>query len=104
MEPLKGYQRKFLRGLAHDLNPVVLIGMNGLTDQVVQSIEQALDDHELIKIKFNDYKEKKMKAEICETIGERTDSEMVGMIGHTAVFYRRHPDAERRRVRVPTRE
>ena len=49
---LKGSDRKYLRGLAHTLTPVVRIGNAGLTDRVVEATEQALDAHELIKVKI----------------------------------------------------
>ncbi|MFH1674895.1 MAG: YhbY family RNA-binding protein [Pseudomonadota bacterium] len=53
MKKLKGFQRKYLRGLTHKLKPVVLIGQKGLTDKVLWSTEKAFEDHELIKIKWN---------------------------------------------------
>lgn len=101
MPSLKGYQRKYLRGQAHALKPVVQVGQKGLTDAVIESVEEALDVHELVKVKFVDQKEKAQKASINEGIETRTGAEMVGMIGHTAIFYRQHSDPERRRIRVP---
>ena len=47
MTKLKGYQRKYLRGAAHSLKPVILIGQKGFTPEVLQSAEAALDHHEL---------------------------------------------------------
>jgi len=58
MRKLDGYRRKYLRGLAHGLKPVVFIGQKGLTSEVLSSTEKALETHELIKVKFNDFKEK----------------------------------------------
>ena len=49
---LTGKQKNYLRGIAHNLNPVVMIGGKGLTDAVMNEIELALDQHELIKIKL----------------------------------------------------
>ena len=61
MQELKGSQKKYLRGLAHSLNPVVTIGRGGLSRQVIRSIDEALETHELIKIKFQEFKEKEQK-------------------------------------------
>ncbi|MBU1172640.1 MAG: YhbY family RNA-binding protein [Proteobacteria bacterium] len=104
MHELKGFQRKYLRGLAHDLEPVVYIGQNGITEAVEKSINEALDAHELIKLKFIEFKKKEQKDQISQGIEERTGCAMVGIIGHVAIFYRRHSDVKKRRIRVPVRE
>jgi RNA-binding protein len=103
MKRLKGFQRKYLRGLAHNLKPVVLIGQKGLTAEVLRSANQALERHELIKIKFNDFKEKEQKTEISELVERKTGSEIVGAIGHTIIFYRRQGDPEKRKISIPQR-
>ena len=100
---LKGFQKKYLRGLAHKAKPVVFIGRNGITDTLNRSINDALTAHELIKIKYIDFKEKEKKTEIAGIIEKTHGCEMVGMIGHTAMFYRRHPDDEKRKIVVPSR-
>lgn len=99
MSELKGFQRKHLRGLAHDLKPVVMIGKNGVAETVLKSIDQALNDHELIKVKFLDFKsEKKI---LAAKIAEHCGSELAGLIGNIAIFYRRHKDPEKRQVELP---
>lgn len=103
MEGLKGFQKKYLRGLAHGMKPLVLIGQSGLTQGVIKAVDEALETHELIKIKFNDFKEKAQKEEIIGDIKAGTASEMVGMIGHLAIFYRMNPDPEKRKIMVPKR-
>ena len=104
MERLKGFQKKYLRGVAHGMKPVVLIGQSGLTPGVIKAVDEALETHELIKIKFNDFKEKDQKKEIVEVIETDTSSEMVGMIGHLAIFFRKHRDPEKRKIAVPVRQ
>lgn len=101
MNSLKGFQKKYLRGVAHDMNPVVLIGHNGLTDQVIKSIDQALNDHELIKIKFNSFKEKEQKNQINDEIEKATGAELAGLVGHVSIFFRRNKDKEKQKVFVP---
>lgn len=99
MKRLKGSERTYLRGLAHHLKPVVFIGEQGVTDNVIQAASEALDTHELIKVKFNSYKEQKKT--LAQDIEERTQSEMVGMIGHIAIFYRQQPDEDKRKIQLP---
>lgn len=98
---LKGFEKKYLRGLAHGLEPMVIVGQKGLTDSLIRSVNEALDIHELIKIRFNDFKEKDQKNEIMSKISSGTGSEMAGMIGHTAVLYRQHHDPEKRKIMLP---
>lgn len=86
------------------MKPVIFIGQKGLTLEVLSSTEKALETHELIKVKFNDFKEKEEKTEISGRIEKETGAENVGMIGHTAIFYRRQEDPERRKIALPQRE
>jgi RNA-binding protein len=99
MEQLKGTQRKYLRGEAHHLKPLVLIGRNGINKQVIGSVDLALKDHELIKVKFGEFKD--AKKEISAEIADATKSEVVGIIGNIAIFYRQHPQTEKRKIKIP---
>lgn len=98
MEKLKGSQRKFLRGLAHSLKPVVFIGKQGVVPTVIKAVNDALNTHELIKLSFVDFKEKDQKKEISATIEEETSSECVGMVGHQAIFYRQNQNPKERKI------
>jgi RNA-binding protein len=104
MKKLEGFQRKYLRGLAHGLKPIVLIGQKGLTDELVKSAEQAFQSHELIKVKFNDFKEKEQKEEISKTLEKKTGSQLVGAVGHIYIFFRQQEDPEKRRIYLPVRD
>ena len=103
MNRLEGFQKKYLRGMAHSMKPVVFIGRNGVTEGLNRSINDALTAHELIKVKYVDFKDKEDKTEISAIIEETHDCEMAGMIGHIAIFYRQHPDQEKRKISVPSR-
>ncbi len=103
MGKLKGFQKKYLRGLAHNLKPVILIGHRGLTDDLVKSANQALDAHELIKVKFNEFKEREQKAEIAAELCDITKAEVAGTIGHMAILYREQQDPEKRKIILPER-
>ncbi|KAF0156934.1 MAG: hypothetical protein FD159_1582 [Syntrophaceae bacterium] len=99
MEQLKSSQRKYLRGEAHHLKPLVMIGIKGVTEQLLGSVDLALKDHELIKIKFGEFKE--AKKEIAAQIAAATKSELVGLIGNIAIFYRPCPQTEKRKIKIP---
>jgi len=99
MKPLSSTQRKFLRSSAHHLDPVILIGKQGITDALVKAAVEALDAHELIKIRFNEFKTE--KAALAETIANRAGAEIAGMIGHVAILYRRHPEPDKRKIVLP---
>ena len=101
MTNLSSYQRKYLRGLAHGMKPIVLVGQKGLTASLVDALEEALVSHELVKVKFIDEKDKAFKNQVIETLTKSTAAELVGLIGHTAILFRPHPDPEKRRISIP---
>ena len=93
---LKGSQRKRLRELAHNMEPLIHIGKRGIPDEVIRQIDKVLTDHELIKIRFNEFKEEKKN--LSARIADGTGSELVGMIGHVAILYRENPEKEKKIV------
>jgi len=98
---LTSRQNKFLRSLAHPLKPLVLVGKNGLTDEVLEAVEAALDAHELIKVKFIEHKEKEDKDRMVAQIRRKTRCFQAGMIGHVAILYRQARKASRRKIQLP---
>ncbi len=103
MQELKGFQKKYLRGLAHKLQPVVYVGQKGVTDAVTASLEDALATHELVKVKFVEKKEKATKKLIAADLEKRTGCCLAGLIGHVAIFFRFHPDPDKRKITLPKR-
>ncbi|MBO4350448.1 MAG: ribosome assembly RNA-binding protein YhbY [Proteobacteria bacterium] len=88
---LKGAQRRQLRGLAHPLKPIVQVGQAGVTENVVKQLEQALFDHELVKVKVvNTCEQTLEEVAIALTVG--TQSACVQQIGHILLFYKANPD------------
>jgi RNA-binding protein len=81
-------QRRYLRGLAHPLKPVILIGNAGVSEGVVAETRRALADHELIKVRMTGA-EREARDAALEDLAKVTDSELVGRIGHVATLYRR---------------
>ncbi len=98
---ISGYQRKYLRGLAHNLRPVVLVGRKGVTPALIDNIEAALMAHELIKVRFIDIKEREQKNRIITDVIAQTGCELAGTIGHTAILYRPNPDPDKRQITLP---
>ncbi|NIF22611.1 ribosome assembly RNA-binding protein YhbY [Candidatus Pantoea multigeneris] len=84
---LSNKQKQHLKGLAHHLNPVVMLGGNGLTEGVLAEIELALNHHELIKVKIA-AEERETKQLIVEAIVRETGACNVQVIGKTLVLYR----------------
>lgn len=83
-------QIKYLRSLGHTLKPVVMIGQNGLTENVMTEIVNALEHHELIKLKLN-VGDRQVRDEALLKIIEETRSSLIQQIGNMAVLFRRNP-------------
>ena len=99
MNNLSSSQRSYLQSQAHHLEPVVLIGKHGITDGTIESIDRVLEVRELIKIKFREFKDEKLS--LSEKITELTNSQIVGVIGHTVIIFRQNPDSDKRQIHIP---
>jgi RNA-binding protein len=99
MAELTGTQRKYLRGLAHELEPVVRVGQKGLTQEVEREVDRALTHHELVKVKLAGDRDERRRvaAELCRGLR----AELVGAIGTMAILFRRHPEPKERKIRLP---
>ena len=84
-------QRRYLRSLAHDLSPVILLGAKGATDAVVKELDLALTLHELVKVKLSGGDKEERQAQI-QFLTEGTAAESVQEIGHIVVLFRRNTD------------
>jgi RNA-binding protein len=89
--PLTNPQKRYLRGLAHALRPVVLVGAKGVTPGVLAELELALEQHELVKVKVAAEDREARDAAIAAFV-EGAQASLVGRIGHVAVLYRRRLD------------
>lgn len=91
---LTGKQRRHLRGLGHDLKPLVQVGKDGIDDGLVAAVVQALEDHELVKIKLGEAAAKVLgdRHDAAEAIAHKTHSEVAQVLGNTVLLYRAHPD------------
>ena len=86
-------ERKALKARAHNLEPVVLIGSKGVTDEVIAEIDRALKAHELIKVRAPGL-DRHQRADALGSIVERTKAENVQHIGKVFVLYRKNDDDE----------
>ena len=84
---LTGKQKNYLRGVAHNLNPIVTVGGKGLTDAVMNEVELALNQHELVKIKLPSNSKTEKVALLAQITG-KSNSEPVQIIGRVGVIYR----------------
>ena len=93
---LKNAQKRYLRGLTHGLNPVVMVAERGLAPSVLKEMEIALDHHELIKVKISAADRDARDALVAEMLAA-TNAELVHKIGHVVSIWRRnaaHPKIE----------
>jgi RNA-binding protein len=88
---LNAANKKRLRAQAHPLKPVVMIGQQGYSAAVAAAIDEALNDHELIKVRLRGLERDQRKpviAEICADL----DAESVALVGGVATFFRKRPE------------
>ncbi|MBR4599526.1 MAG: YhbY family RNA-binding protein [Treponema sp.] len=88
-------QRKFLEKNAQGLNALVQVGGAGVTENQIAQISRLLEEHELIKVKFNEFKDE--KRELSNEIAQKTDSTMVRLIGNVLILYRPAKEANDRK-------
>ena len=89
---LTSRQRQKLRARAHHLQATVQVGRAGITDAVVATVAQALLDHELIKVQMREPEDKKAMAAL---LAEMCDAALCGLVGHTVLLYKPHPERPR---------
>lgn len=88
--PLTTRQSRQLRSLAHDLDPVVRVGGNGVTDAVMDKTDKELEIHELLKVKIDADRDDVRIA--GDALAAGTKSEVVQVIGKVVILYRRRSD------------
>ncbi len=88
---LSNPQKRYLRGLAHDLKPVLLVGAKGVTPSVLAELDSALEQHELIKVRVA-AGDRDEREEWIGALVDGSDASLAGRIGHVAILYRRRKD------------
>lgn len=93
---LTSKQRSHLASLAQSLPDLVQLGKAGKSPALVAQLDRLLDSHELVKLRFSGLKEE--RKELSRLLAAETRSELVRLIGNTAVFWRRQADPEKRKI------
>ena len=96
MEPLTNPQIRKLKALAQRMDPTTKVGRAGLSDGFLRSLDELLSLHEIVKVKFTEFKEEKKT--LAPQLAEKTSSHLVMLVGNVAVVYRQNPDPEKRKV------
>jgi len=96
---LAGFQRKALRGLANPLRAIVHVGEAGVSDAVLKALDDALLAHELVKVRLLAPEDKKKTA---REIAEKSGAALCGLVGHTVILYRPHPESPQ--IELPERQ
>ncbi len=87
--PLRGKQRRFLRGLGVEMKPTLHIGKEGISGAVLDAIELEVTDRELIKVRLLDVLEGDRK-QIARDLAERSGTELIQVLGRTVLLWRRN--------------
>lgn len=99
---LNAKQRSFLSGLASADATTTQLGRGGASEAFVTQLTLLLEHHELVKVKFMDFKE--ARRQISEELAAAVPCELVRVIGNTAIFFKRQPDPEKRTILFPGEE
>jgi len=95
---LTGKQRRHLRALAHDMKPIVQVGKGGIDGGLIGAVDQALTDHELVKVKVGESAGLD-RHEAAENLATATKSEIAQVLGNIVLLYR--PDPEDPQIKLP---
>lgn len=95
---LSSSQKRYLRGLAHDLRPLILVGAKGVSDALVAELELVLERHELVKVRVAAEDRESRDAMVAE-LAERSRAVVVQRIGNIASLYRQ--SAENPQIALP---
>jgi RNA-binding protein len=91
-EALSNAQIRKLKGMAQKMEATLKVGKNGLSPAFLQSLNQELARHELVKVRFADFKEQ--RKELAPQLAEKTGAHLVTLLGNVAVLYREKAPAD----------
>jgi RNA-binding protein len=97
LEPLTNPQIRKLKALSQRLEPMLKVGKAGLSEGFLKTVNEVLEQHELVKIKFAEFKEQ--KKELAPLLAEKTSSHLILRVGNVVVLYRQNPNPEHQRIK-----
>ena len=98
---LTGKQLRYLRGLGHHLKPLVMLGREGINDNVIKAADAVLTAHELVKVKIGNGCPLERR-EAADTVAAGTGSAIVQILGKTFLLFRANPDRDaEHRIKLP---
>ncbi|KAB2653451.1 MAG: YhbY family RNA-binding protein [Verrucomicrobia bacterium] len=89
-------QISHLRSLGQKLEPILVVGKNGLSEAFLKSVAEILQHNELIKIRLGELKEQRKT--IAPELAAKTGCELVTLVGHVVVLYRQNPDPTKQKI------
>jgi RNA-binding protein len=98
--PLTNPQIRKLKGLAQRMEATLKIGKSGLSPAFIQSLNTELERHELVKVKFTDFKDQ--RKELAPELANKADAHLVALVGNVAVLYRQNLLKENRKIELPS--
>ena len=96
MEELNNAQIRKLKGIAQRMDATLKVGKQGLSDGFIKTLNEELSRHELVKVKFAEFKEQ--RKELAHQLAERTQSHLITLLGNVVVLYRQNPEEDKRRI------
>lgn len=103
MKKLTARQKRYLKGLGHHLKPLVMLGRDGISDNVVKAAEAVLGAHELLKVKIGNGCPLERR-EAAAVIAGRTDAEVIQILGKTFLLFRENPERQDElKIKLPIR-
>jgi RNA-binding protein len=97
MEELNNAQIRKLKGLAQRMDASLKVGKQGLSDGFIKTLNEELERHELVKLKFVEFKDQ--RKELAPQLAERTQSYLVTLLGNVVVLYRPNPDESKQKIK-----
>jgi RNA-binding protein len=96
MEELSNPQIRKLKALAQRMDATLKVGKHGLSEAFLKSLDEELARHELVKVKFAEFKEQ--KKELAPQLASKTGAHLVTLLGNVAVLFRQNPESEKQRI------
>lgn len=100
VKKLTGKQVRYLRGLGHRLNPIIMVGREGVSSTLVQSADEALSAHELIKVRVQEGCDLD-RHEVASSLATSTDAAVAQVLGKTILLYRPTDKDKKDKIQLP---